>query len=65
MQLVAQEYAISWWIAPPADGEPKAPLGTLVLPTFGVGAVRVYAEQAWAIGDLRIGRTWEEVVPLP
>lgn len=66
VRMVSPNCTISWWVSPIVDGgEAPAPLGTVTLPAFSIDSVRVFAEQAWAIGDLRLGRTWEEVVPLP
>ena len=66
VRMTAPECVISWWVSPVADGvEPPGPLGTVKVPLFAIDSVWVFAEQAWAIADLRIDRSWEEVVPLP
>lgn len=65
MRLSADECKLSWWVDPAAGGAQPEPLGTMALPAIGIDAVRTISNQWWLIGDLRIGRSWDEVVPLP
>ena len=65
LRLTSKDTSISWWVSPPADVDAPAPRESLVVPAIAFDSVRLYALQPWLIGDLRLGRSWDEVVPLP
>lgn len=65
LRLGAEDCKLSWWVDPVADGAQPEPIGSMTIPPIGLDAVRTLSNQWWIIGDLRIGRSWDEVVPLP
>ncbi len=65
LRLGADDCKLSWWVEPSAAAAQPEPLGSMTIPPVGIDAVRTLSSQWWLIGDLRIGRSWDEVVPLP
>ncbi len=63
--LTIKETVVSWWVSPSAAGLAPPPQATLTLPPMGIDSLRLFALQPWAIGELRVGRSWDEAVPLP
>lgn len=65
LRLGSDDCKLSWWVDPAAAGAQPEPIGSMVIPPIGLDAVRTLSDQWWIVGDLRIGRSWDEVVPLP
>jgi len=65
LRISANETVVKWWLLTTSPIDQSLPLGTMAMPTMAFDTVRVFANQPWYLGDLRIGKSWDEVVPLP
>ncbi len=64
LELLTDHTDMNLWIDPPA-GPQTPPGGTARIPTLAFDQVRVMVDRGltWEIGDLRLGSSWDEVVP--
>ncbi len=65
LQDKEQRTRVSWWLDPVPGPAPPLMLGTMIVPQITFDRIAIVGNVLMDIGDLRLGRTWNEVVPLP